>query len=76
MLRQAAWIGAIGAIGGLVLAAVGTRLIEAQLFGVTRLEPAVYIAAAGALVVIVFAAGIWPARHATRIQPVEALRVE
>jgi predicted permease len=76
VFRQAAWIAAIGGAAGLGLAAVGSRLVEAQLFGVTRLEPRIYLAAATGLALIVFLATVWPARSATRIQPVEALRAE
>jgi hypothetical protein len=35
-----------------------------------------YAPAASALVAVVFLAGLWPARTATRIEPVAALRVE
>jgi ABC-type antimicrobial peptide transport system permease subunit len=76
VLRQAAWIGFVGVIAGLTLASFGTRLIETMLFGVTRLDPWTYVLSAAVLVVIVFTAGVWPARSATRIQPVEALKVE
>ena len=76
VIRQAAWIGALGTAGGLGLAFWGSRLIEAQLYGVTRSAPGVYIAAATALLGVVFLAGLWPARTATRIEPVDALRSE
>ena len=76
VLRQAAWIGVVGTVAGLGLAAWGSRLIEAQLFGVTRWSPGAYLVAAGALLVVVLLAGLWPARTATRIEPIDALRVE
>ena len=76
VLRQAAWIAAIGGAAGLALAALGSRLVETQLFGVTRLDPRIYLVTAAGLAVIVFLATVWPARTATRIQPVEALRTE
>jgi putative ABC transport system permease protein len=76
VLRQALWIGAFGTAAGLALAAFGSRLVARQLFGVTSLKPSVYLTAAAALVLIVLVAGLWPARAATRIEPVEALRCE
>jgi ABC-type antimicrobial peptide transport system permease subunit len=57
------------------LAFPGSRLVKAQLYGVTRVDPAVYAAAAASLGVVVLLAGLWPVRTATRIKPVEALRV-
>ena len=76
VLKQAGWIGFTGLAAGLALAAFGTRVIEAQLFGVARLDVTTYVVAAAALVVTVLVSGLWPARTATRIQPVEALRVD
>lgn len=74
--RQAAWVAVAGGIVGLSLAAVGSRLVEAHLFGLTRLEPWVYATSAAALVAVVFAASFWPARAATKVEPVEALRAD
>lgn len=76
VLRQATWMAMSGCAAGLGLAALGSRLVEAQLFGVTRLDPRIYLAAAIGLAAIVFLASVWPARTATRIQPVDALRAE
>jgi putative ABC transport system permease protein len=76
VLRQALWIGALGTALGSGLAFLGSLLIEAQLYGVTRVDPAAYAAAAASLGVVVLLASLWPARAATRIEPVEALRVE
>jgi hypothetical protein len=76
VIRQAAWIGGIGAVAGLGLAFWGSQLVEAQLFGVDRTSPAVYATSAASLALIVFLAGLWPARTATRVEPVDALRAE
>jgi predicted permease len=76
VFRQALVIAVIGGVVGLGLAFIGTRVVEAQLFGLTRLEPWVYLASAGSLAVVVLAATVWPAHAATRIQPVEALRMD
>jgi predicted permease len=76
VITQALWIGMLGTVLGIGLAFVGSRLVEAQLYGVTRLDPAVYVMAAAALGVVVLVAGSWPARTATRIEPVDALRIE
>jgi putative ABC transport system permease protein len=76
VLRHAALIAVIGGIAGLGLAMLGSRLIEAQLWGVTARDPSIYATAALALLVVVFIAAAWPARVATCVDPVEALRIE
>ena len=76
VLRQAAWIALAGSVIGTGLAFLGARVVEAQLVGVTKLDPRVYLVATLVLAAIVFAASLWPARSATRIQPVDALRAE
>ena len=76
VVRYAMSIAAIGGVTGVVLAVFGSRLVESQLFGVTAHDPAIYAAAAGALVVVVFMAAVWPARAATRVAPIEALRTD
>lgn len=76
VLRQAGWIAVFGTVAGLTLAGFGTKLIETQLYGVTRLDAATYVLSALALAIVAFAAALWPARTATRIEPVEALRTE
>jgi len=76
VLRQAALIAGAGGIAGLGLAVLGSRLIQAQLWGVTARDPWIYATACLALVAVVFAATVIPARAATRIEPVEALRID
>jgi putative ABC transport system permease protein len=76
VLKQAMWIAALGSAAGLALAAFGSQVVEAQLFGLSRLEPWVYLASAAGLIAVVLIAALWPARAAVRIQPVEALRTD
>ncbi len=76
VIRQAAAIGALGTALGVALAFAGSRLVETQLYGITRLEPTVYALAAVSLTLVVFLAGLWPARAATCIEPAKAIRIE
>jgi predicted permease len=76
ILRRAVMVTLIGAPLGLVLAFVGSRVIERLLFGVSRLDGWVYLAATGTLALVVLLAGIGPALRATRVHPVDVLRVE
>ena len=76
VLRQATTIAAAGAVLGFALAISGVRVIQSQLWGVAPRDPFTYATAALALVAIVFAAAAWPAHNATRVNPVEALRID
>ena len=61
---------------GLGGAALLTRLMESQLFGVTALDPVTYLAVAAVLMATGALAGFLPARRATRVDPMLALRAE
>jgi predicted permease len=67
---------AIGALAGIVLAVAGGRAASALLFRVTPTDPASLAVAAGLLALIAIAASYAPARRATRIEPVAALRAD
>ncbi|MEO7890024.1 MAG: ADOP family duplicated permease [Vicinamibacterales bacterium] len=74
--RHAAVIGVIGAGAGLPLAFFGARVLESQLTGISAHDPRAYVAAALALFAVVLVAAALPARTATRVQPIEALRMD
>jgi ABC-type antimicrobial peptide transport system permease subunit len=58
-------------------AAMGlTRLMASLLFGITTLDPLTYVAAPVVLVAAAVLASYLPARRASAVDPVEALRTE
>ncbi len=76
VLREALLLAAVGVLIGAPLALAIGKLIESQLYGVPPMDPAVSIAATAVLVAASALAGYLPARRATRISPVVALRCE
>ena len=69
-------LASIGAAIGLAAAAGVTRLMKSLLFGVTALDPITYAAVAIVLIAAAALASYVPARRATTVDPVEALRTE
>ncbi len=63
-----------GAAIGLAGAAAASRLLARFLFGVSPAEPAILAGATLALIAVVTASGLFPARRAMRIDPIAALR--
>jgi len=63
---------ALGLVGGYILARVSTSL----LFGVRGTDPLSFVIAAASLLVVALAACYWPARKATNVDPMIALRSE
>ena len=64
----------IGAAAGLIGALMGTRYIEAQLFGVTATDPVTFVSGCLVLAAAGVTASVIPALRAMRIDPVRALR--
>jgi ABC-type antimicrobial peptide transport system permease subunit len=75
-VRQGLMLTAIGVACGVLAAAALTRLMAAQLFEVSPLDPVTYGAVSLVLAAAAVLASYIPARRAAAIEPVEALRVE
>jgi putative ABC transport system permease protein len=69
------WAAAGAVLGTLAATQLGSAL-GSLLFGVTPLDPLIYVAAPAALLVAAGLACLVPARRATRVDPLEALRAE
>jgi putative ABC transport system permease protein len=76
VLRHGARLVGAGLLAGAVVAALSTRLFVSLMFGVSVLDPLVYLAMATLLSVVALVAAYVPALRATRVDPMEALRSE
>jgi predicted permease len=75
-VRGACRLVAFGMAVGLPAAWVASRWIQSMLFGVTSADPATMAAAAIVLITAALAAAYLPARRASRVDPLTALRHE
>jgi putative ABC transport system permease protein len=66
-------IGIIAGIGGAIAAA---KYLQSMLFGVEPRDPATFAVVAVAFALVAVFASYLPARRATRVDPMVALRVE
>jgi predicted permease len=76
ILKQGMFLAAIGSICGLVIAFGGTRMMKSLLYGVSTSDPITFISVALLLFGIAFFACWIPARRASRVEPMIALRTE
>ncbi|HKV72567.1 MAG TPA: FtsX-like permease family protein [Gemmatimonadales bacterium] len=76
VLRDGMVVVGLGILAGAAVAIIGGRFIAAQLFQESPRDPAVLGAAGAALLLAAIAACWVPARRATRVNPVDALRAE
>ena len=76
VVGQAAMVAGFGMVAGLAGAFGLSRLMQSLLFEVNTTDPMVFGAVAGVLAVVATVAGYLPARRATRIDPMVALRRE
>ena len=76
VLRRGVIITGVGVIIGLGIAALLAKLLESLLIGVSVTDPATYLGLGAVLIAVTLVASYLPARRATKIDPLEALRHE
>jgi predicted lysophospholipase L1 biosynthesis ABC-type transport system permease subunit len=75
-VRHGLILSSIGAACGLTAAFALSRLMKSLLFDVSPVDPVTYVSVSAGLIVAAMLASYLPARRATKVDPVEALRAE
>ena len=76
VLREISLLAAAGLAAGMVVALAASKFVESFLYGIKRNDPASLMAAAAILLGAAFLGAYAPARRASRIDPMVALRHE
>jgi len=76
VVRQGLGLALIGVALGVASAVAGTRLMTGFLFNVSPTDPWTFAGVVGIILGVVFVASYLPARRASRVDPLEALRTE
>lgn len=76
ILRESLLIAAAGFAVGLPLSLLVSHLLRSQLYHLSYLDPATFLVASSTILLVTLGAALLPARRASRLDPVEALRTE
>ncbi len=76
VLGEASWLAVAGVAAGLGAALLLTRFLRTMLFGLKPNDPATLVCAGALLFAVALLAGWVPARRASKVQPMQALRHE
>jgi len=76
VLREGVLLAVVAVIGGVLTAAALSRFLTDLLFGVRPTDPVTYLVVGVVLATVAVIAAWIPARRATRVDPMEALRAE
>ena len=76
LFRETFLLVAAGFVVGVPAALAGSRLIANRLYGIVPVDPVTFAAAGAALATVAVLAALVPAFHASRVDPLVALRWE
>jgi predicted permease len=76
ILKETLYLVLAGLVIGVPAALIGAKLISAQLFGLKAADPLTLVGASVVLTIVALLAGYLPARRASRVNPLNALRYE
>jgi predicted permease len=76
VMREAAWLIAIGIAAGLTLSYALANVVRSQLYGIAAYDPWTFIGATVLIAVVTCCAALRPSLRAMKIDPVRALRHE
>jgi ABC-type antimicrobial peptide transport system permease subunit len=76
VLRQLSRPIAGGLIAGVGAAGALSQILRRELYGISNLDPAAYLAAVTVFVATATLAALWPARRALQVDPLRALRYD
>ena len=76
VVREGMTVGVIGVVSGLITALAVSRVLSSLVFGVEVRDPMTYILVALGLALVALVACVIPARKASRVDPIVALRYD
>jgi len=76
VLHEVSWMAVVGIGAGLAASLLLTKYVKSMLYGLTATDPWILAGAGAILLTVALLAGWGPARRASRVQPMEALRHE
>jgi putative ABC transport system permease protein len=76
VMGEGIWLATVGVGIGLAAASVLTRVLQGQLYGVSRTDPVTFVTVPVLLLVVAAVACVVPIMRALRVDPVTAIRAQ
>jgi len=76
VLRGAMGLVAVGALIGIILSLGVAQAVRGFLYGIEALDPVAFVGVPAVLIAVAFLAALVPARRASKVNPVQAMRSE